>query len=236
LISVLGLGLLERFTRLRVNYFLGALIGFLCLLAAWNMTLTDGDTFSVLVAVLDTQFWLATHVVTITIGYGATMMAGFLGLMYVFKGLFTKSLVKPSRRSLADVIYGTVCFGLVTSFFGTVLGGLWGDDSWGRFWGWDPKENGALMIVLWNAVILHARWGGIVRERGMALLAILGNVITLWSWKGVNALGVGLHAYAGTEDKALLYMILFGVVCLLTALIGLIPTKHWASYAAESAK
>lgn len=236
MIAVLGLGLLERFTKLRVNYFLGGLNGFLGLLVAWNMTLSDGDTFSVLVAVLDTQFWLATHVVTITIGYGATMMAGFLGLMYVFKGLFTSSLIKQSRRSLSDVIYGTVCFGLVTSFFGTVLGGLWGDDSWGRFWGWDPKENGALMIVLWNAVILHARWGGVVRERGTAILAILGTIITLWSWKGVNALGVGLHAYSGTEDKALLYMILFGTACLLTALIGLIPTKHWASYAAEPSK
>jgi ABC-type transport system involved in cytochrome c biogenesis permease subunit len=236
LIAVFGLGLLERFTRIRINYFLGGVIGFFCLLTAWNMTLSDGDTFAVLVAVLDTQFWLATHVVTISIGYGATVMAGFFGLTYVIKGLFTTSLKKQPRRSLADVIYGTVCFGLISSFFGTVLGGLWGDDSWGRFWGWDPKENGALMIVLWNAVILHARWGGMVRERGMALLAILGNVITLWSWKGVNALGVGLHAYAGTEDKSLLYMIAFGGLCLLTALIGLIPTRHWASYQAEPAK
>ena len=93
-------------------------------------------------------------------------------------------------------MYGMVCLALLFSFFGTVLGGLWGDDSWGRFWGWDPKENGALMIVLWNALSLHARWAGLVRERGFAMIAIFGNIITLWSWKGVNVLGVGLHAYS----------------------------------------
>ncbi len=230
LVFVIGMLILERLAKLRVGYFLGGAGGFLGLLAAWNMTITDGDTFSVLVAVLDTQFWLATHVVTIAVGYSATMLAGFLGLAYVFRALLTTSLTKEKSRAFASMIYGTVCFGLLTSFFGTVLGGLWGDDSWGRFWGWDPKENGALMIVLWNAVILHARWGGMVRERGMALLAIIGNVITLWSWKGVNVLGVGLHAYAGTEDKALQYIVLFGLFSLLVVVIGLLPKKLWLSY------
>ena len=93
-----------------------------------------------------------------------------------------------------------VCFALLFSFFGTVLGGLWADDSWGRFWGWDPKENGALMIVLWNALGLHARWAGLVRERGLAALAAFGNIVTLWSWEGVNQLGVGLHAYSGLTE------------------------------------
>ena len=74
--------------------------------------------------------------------------------------------------------YGIVCFALFFSFVGTVLGGIWADQSWGRFWGWDPKENGALLIVLWNAIILHARWGGYVRERGIMAMAIFGNVIT----------------------------------------------------------
>ena len=66
------------------------------------------------------------------------------------------------------MIYGIVCFALLFSFVGTVLGGIWADQSWGRFWGWDPKENGALLIVLWNALILHARWGGLVSDRGLA--------------------------------------------------------------------
>ena len=65
-------------------------------------------------------------------------------------------------------IYAITCFAALFSFIGTVLGGIWADQSWGRFWGWDPKENGALIIVLWNVLILHARWGGMVREHGLA--------------------------------------------------------------------
>lgn len=232
-VFVLGMMLLERFSRLRVGHFLAGAGGLLSLLVAWTMTLTDGDTFTVLVAVLDTQFWLATHVITISIGYGATMMAGFFGMAYVLKGLTSTNFNKTARRKLGNVIYGAICFGLITSFFGTVLGGLWGDDSWGRFWGWDPKENGALMIVLWNAVALHARWAGLIRERGMALIAIFGNLITLWSWKGVNALGVGLHAYAGTEDNTMLYIIVFGFLSLGIIAIGSLPTRLWPSFQAD---
>ena len=116
-----------------------------------------------------------------------------------------------------------------------MLGGLWADDSWGRFWGWDPKENGALMIVLWNAVLLHARWGGMIRERGLAALAIIGNLITLWSWKGVNAMGVGLHAYAATEDTTMKWILLIAMAHLVILLIAMIPTRFWMSYAADAA-
>src|SRR3954463_6738577 len=91
--------------------------------------------------------------------------------------------------------YGVICFALFFSFIGTVLGGIWADQSWGRFWGWDPKENGALLIVLWNASPLHARWAGYGREKGIMAMAIFGNVITSLSWFGVNMLGVGLHSY-----------------------------------------
>ena len=93
------------------------------------------------------------------------------------------------------MVYGIVCFATLFSFVGTVLGGIWADQSWGRFWGWDPKENGALIIVLWNALILHARWGGLVRQRGLICLAIFGNIVTSWSWFGTNMLGIGLHSY-----------------------------------------
>jgi ABC-type transport system involved in cytochrome c biogenesis permease subunit len=172
-------------------------------------------------------------VICISIGYAATFVAGCLGMWYVVAGLITPSLDKSTRRTLANVIYGMVCFGLLTSFFGTVLGGLWADDSWGRFWGWDPKENGALMIVLWNAVLLHARWGGMIRERGIAGLAIVGNVITLWSWKGVNSMGVGLHAYAGTEDQTVKWILWLVAVHILLAVLALIPTQFWTSYSRD---
>ena len=158
---------------------------------------------TVLQAVLDTQFWLATHVVCITLGYAATFVAGLLGIIYILRGvLHAGADAGDAATTLARMIYGTLCFAMFFSFVGTVLGGLWADDSWGRFWGWDPKENGALIIVLWNALVLHARWGGMVKDRGLAVLAVLGNIVTAWSWFGVNELGVGLHSYGFTEGVA----------------------------------
>lgn len=233
-VMVILMMIVERITKLGIANFMAGLGAFLALLWAWSMTIVDGDTFTVMVAVLDTQFWLATHVVCISIGYSATFGAGLLGLAYLIGLLITPAFAtKESRRQFSNVIYGVVCFGLLCSFFGTVLGGLWGDDSWGRFWGWDPKENGALMIVLWNAVVLHARWGGIVKDRGLAALAILGNVVVLWSWKGVNALGVGLHAYAGTEDTTLMAMLLIGAAHVGIACLVVIPMRFWMSFAKD---
>jgi hypothetical protein len=115
------------------------------------------------------------------------------------------------------MIYGVICFAMLFSFVGTILGGIWADQSWGRFWGWDPKENGAVLIVVWNAIVLHARWGGLAKEFGVALLAIFGNAVTAWSWFGTNMLGVGLHSY-GFMDSAAFW--LAGWVALQIAIIG----------------
>jgi ABC-type transport system involved in cytochrome c biogenesis permease subunit len=131
-------------------------------------------------------------------------------------------------KELTRMIYGTLCFSIFFSFVGTVLGGLWADDSWGRFWGWDPKENGALLIVLWNALVLHARWGGMVKERGLAVLSIAGNIFVAWSWFGVNELGVGLHSYGFTEG-VLKALAIFAVTQLLVIGLGSIPQEHWWS-------
>ena len=127
------------------------------------------------------------------------------------------------RQQLTRMIYGTLCFAIFFSFVGTVLGGLWADDSWGRFWGWDPKENGALIIVLYNALVLHARWGGMVRGRGLALLAIGGNIVTTWSWFGVNALGVGLHSYGANDSSTAMWLLTFAASQLALILLGALP-------------
>ena len=125
------------------------------------------------------------------------------------------------------MIYGVVCFALLFSFLGTILGGIWADQSWGRFWGWDPKENGALLIVLWNAIILHARWGGFVRGRGLAVLAVLGNIVTAFSWFGTNLLGIGLHSYGFTES-GFLWLTAFCASQLLVALFTAVPPRYAA--------
>jgi len=225
--------LVELFTRQGIGNALAAITGFTGLIWAHSMTIVDGDTFTVMVAVLDTTFWLATHVVMISMGYAATFMAGLLGVAFLLLATFSPAFSDAkSRRVFTNVTYGIVCFGLFASFFGTVLGGLWGDDSWGRFWGWDPKENGALMIVLWNALILHARWGGLVKDRGVAALAAMGNIVVLWSWKGVNALGVGLHAYAATEDTTITIIGYVGLAHLAIATFALLPT-NWCLFGAS---
>ena len=126
------------------------------------------------------------------------------------------------------MIYGTLCFAIFFSFVGTVLGGLWADDSWGRFWGWDPKENGALIIVLWNAMVLHAWRGGLVNQRGLAVLAVAGNITVSWSWFGVNELGIGLHSYGFTEGALKALGIFIGSQLAIVAL-GLVPESWWMS-------
>ena len=171
----------------------------------------EGDTLGVMQAVLDTKFWLATHVVCISMGYIATLVAGFLGIAYCFRAMFDRrsagigegARTTEEFKVFGKMVYGVVCFAIFFSLVGTVLGGLWADDSWGRFWGWDPKENGAMMIVLWNAIILHARWGKLVGDFGTAVLAIIGNIVTAWSWFGVNQLQAGLHSYGFTEGRLL---------------------------------
>ncbi len=226
--AVLFALVLEWIYRNSIGTTLASVIGFLGLLVAQNLS-GDGDTMEMMQAVLDTNFWLATHVTTVTLGYTATFMAGFLGILFVLRGVFTKSLTKETYRVLGRMIYGIVCFALLLSFTGTVLGGIWADQSWGRFWGWDPKENGALIIVLWNALILHARWAGVARERGMAVLSIFGNVITAWSWFGVNMLGVGLHSY-GFMDSAVFWLLLFVFSQLVLIGIGSLPFSVWRSF------
>ncbi len=196
---------MEYIYKIGIANLVGALIG-ACTLSVAGF-LDTNDTMAVLQAVLDTQFWLSTHVVTVTAGYGVTYLAGFLGFGILLMRLFTKYDSYPQekrpkkaqalQRIMYSMCYGAVCFGIFFSFIGTVLGGLWADDSWGRFWGWDPKENGAMMIVMWNALLLHARWDKQVAERGFAALAIMGNAITTWSFFGTNQLGIGLHAYGG---------------------------------------
>ncbi len=219
--------LLERIFRNGAGNTVAAIAGFATLLIA-HFLAGDGDTFVVLQAVLDTNFWLATHVVSITLGYSATFLAGLFALLFVLRGVFTSRLDERAERELTRMIYGCLCFALLFSFVGTVLGGLWADDSWGRFWGWDPKENGALMIVIWNALILHARWGGMVKQRGLAVLAIFGNIVTAWSWFGVNQLSVGLHSY-GFTDSATMWLLIFVNSQLVMIALGLMPRRYWAS-------
>jgi len=218
---------IEKLFRLGIGTIAAAAIGFVTLVIAHNLS-SGGDTMEMMQAVLDSNFWLSTHVVCITIGYSATFLAGFLGITYILLGVLTPVLKPDRAKALARMIYGVICFAALMSFVGTVLGGIWADQSWGRFWGWDPKENGAALIVIWLLIILHARWGEMVRERGVAVLAVAGNIVTSWSWFGTNMLGVGLHSY-GFTDSAVFWMLTFATSQLAIMALGMLPIALWRS-------
>lgn len=195
-----------------------ALMGFVTLIIAHYLSFS-GDTMEMMRAVLDSNFWLATHVPTVTLGYSATFLAGLIATVYIIRSSLPGGVDRQTEKVALGMVYGSVCFALFFSYVGTVLGGIWADQSWGRFWGWDPKENGALMIVLWNAVILHARWARISSTVGIMQLAVVGNIITAWSWFGTNMLGVGLHSY-GFMDSAFFWLMAFNATQLIVILLG----------------
>jgi ABC-type transport system involved in cytochrome c biogenesis permease subunit len=253
--------ILERVFKNGLPMVAAALVGFMSLLVAGGIEFADatsrgeGDTMSQLQAVLDTNFWLATHVVMITMGYAATFLAGALAMLYVLGGVASQGvkpdgtrtgLAKvfdgplgdifsdPARKLYVKMVYGVVCFAMLLSFIGTILGGIWADQSWGRFWGWDSKENGAILLVLWNAIILHARWGGLIRERGLMSLCIVGNIITAWSWFGTNELGIGLHSYGFTEGVVPALLGFWGLSAAL-AVLAVVKVSSWRSISGPAA-
>lgn len=197
--GAVGLGiLLERFWKNGIGAAATGMTGFVSLIVAHNLGLSGEDNLESVRAVLDSNFWLATHVTIVTLGYSATLVAGLLGAFHLGLRAFKKDY--KMGDSVARAAYGILAFAVLASFIGTMLGGIWADQSWGRFWGWDPKENGAILIVIWCALCLHARWGGLVRREGLMQLLIFGNIVTAWSWFGTNLLGVGLHSYGFTEQ------------------------------------
>jgi ABC-type transport system involved in cytochrome c biogenesis permease subunit len=210
---------LQWVTRRRFALAIGAFGGAALILLARKFELGDAkDHMDPLVAVLNSNYWLTIHVITITVGYASGILTALLSVVYVLLrclGLMEDD--RNLRRSLTRATYGFVCLTLFLSLVGTVLGGIWANDSWGRFWGWDPKENGALMIVLWNLAILHARLGGYIRERGLHIASLLGACVVVFSWWHVNFFNTGLHNYGFTSGKTVIWFVYgaFAVVAVL---------------------
>ena len=193
--------LAEAATKMGLAMLAGCIGGIAGLTMSILFMNSDGvDTMQQLEAVLRTNFWLATHVTVINAGYAICMMAAIFSWIY-----FGLRLVRVTRRGdrvakmITTISYALIVVGLLFSLVGTVLGGIWANYSWGRFWGWDPKENGALMIVIMNLIILHARLGGYIREVGTHVCNVFLGMIVVFSWFGVNQLGVGLHSYGATD-------------------------------------
>ncbi len=192
---------MERMNRRRIAVVLAAVLGAGSLWMAQGYEVFKAeDTMPELQAVLDTNFWLSTHVTTVTLGYAAGLLAAAIGHVTILGRIVGfRANDEGFYRTLYRMTYGVIAFGLLFSVVGTILGGVWANDSWGRFWGWDPKENGALMICLWETAILHARMGGYIKGHGLAMAAVATGPIVAFSWWGVNLLEIGLHSYGFTS-------------------------------------
>ena len=225
--GAVGLGIiLERLWKNGIGAVATGITGFVSLIVAHNLGLSGEDKLESVRAVLDTNFWLATHVTIVTLGYAATFVAGLLAATHLWLRAFKKDYAWGD--SVARAAYGILAFAVMASFIGTMLGGIWADQSWGRFWGWDPKENGAILIVLWCALCLHARWGGLVRREGLMQLLIFGNIVTSWSWFGTNLLGVGLHSYGFTES-GFFWLTVFWITQVIFIALGWLPARASAA-------
>jgi ABC-type transport system involved in cytochrome c biogenesis permease subunit len=221
--ALLGL-LLESTWRNGLGLAAASAAGFGSLILAHNLALSGEDALESVRAVLDSNFWLSTHVIIVTLGYSAMFVAGMLATFHLIGRLLPRYTEETALR-LSRAAYGILAFATIASFIGTMLGGIWADQSWGRFWGWDPKENGALLIVLWCAVALHARWGKLVDREGFMQLLVFGNIITAWSWFGTNLLGVGLHSYGFTES-GFMYLAYFVLSQLAIIALGWLPAGN----------
>ena len=220
--AVLVVLLVELMTRRGLALGLAPMLGFAFLAMARLYEVGDSnDPMDPLLAVLRSNYWLTIHVLTITFGYAAGLVTAGFGHIYVFLRIFRlDGEDKSLRRMLTRITYGCLCFTLLLSLVGTVLGGIWANDSWGRFWGWDPKENGALMIVIWSLFVLHARMGGILREWGLNLAAMFTAMVVTFSWWHVNLLGVGLHSYGFSGSKKTAVFAFYGIE-LVILLVGI---------------
>ena len=215
--ALLGI-ILEIFKKRNIGIFTGSFASFVMLMIASKYAL-EGDTMGMLVAVLDSNFWLAFHVITIMLGYAGIVLSGVIGHVYIIQKIFmpdNDKLLKDSMQS----IYSIQAFGLVFTFLGTVLGGIWADQSWGRFWGWDPKENGALLVLLWSAILFHAKIAKMIKHTGYAFGTVVGVIFVALAWFGVNLLGVGLHSYGFTSGIARSLFLFVGIELIFIIITG----------------
>lgn len=175
------------------HFLLGAIpVAVVSLILADSQPTILSSAINPLVPVLRDNFWLTTHVLTITLSYAAFALA--LGVSHIVLGQAIAGR-KPSQQ-LYQYIYRTLQVGVFLLGTGTILGGVWANYSWGRFWDWDPKETWALIAFLCYLIILHGRIAGVWGGFGLAVGSVVAFLSVVMAWYGVNfVLGTGLHSY-----------------------------------------
>ncbi len=199
LVGIAVASVAQAFSRKSFYLFAGVCAALVSVLFAGLVPLTDRTNS--LPAVLRSNYWLIVHVLTIVASYGVLAVAAVLGHVYLAREvLFAKRGSTPKLSKLSHPLilqtYRAIQIGLFLLTAGTILGGVWAADSWGRFWGWDPKETWALISIVVYFAVLHARYIRWLEDFGLAAAAVLGFVVIVWTFYGVNyVMASGLHSY-----------------------------------------
>lgn len=201
--------LFVRFIDKKYIFLYGSIFMLFLQYLIYRYSIYDGD-IRVLTPVLDTNFWLSTHVIIISIGYALCLSISFLSHISLYFCVF-KKIDDYLNTKISNFIYFLCNSAIFFSLLGTILGGIWADHSWGRFWGWDPKENGALFIVFWLVFMVHFKNTGWFNPFLWSVFGVLTSVVIALAWFGVNLLGAGLHSYGFVQGigHILFYFCLF---------------------------
>jgi cytochrome c-type biogenesis protein CcsB len=215
----------ELITKNRQFALAGSVLAVIGFVLADNVPTIMDSSIQPLQPVLRSNFWLTIHVLTITLSYAAFLLSlgiGHMGLWTIWKHPGEKELLQKQTK----LLYRVVQVGVVLLAAGTILGGIWANYSWGRFWGWDPKETWALIALLGYILVLHSRLAGWLREKGFTIAVVAAFLGVLMAWYGVNfILGVGLHSY-GFSKGGLPYVVAFVTLeIILILFVGSKPEK-----------
>ena len=215
----------ERIYRVRFFGLAAALLASITLVLADHLPLDS--SISPVVAVLRSNLWLTVHVLTIVASYGALALATVLAHIYGWLYVARRS-THPTLSSLDIFLYRALQVGVVLLAAGIMLGAVWANASWGRYWGWDPKETWALITLLWFLAVLHGRFAGWIKGVGVALATIGGFFLLLMTYYGVSFYLVGLHSYAGGHAKPLPPLLIAYLVAEVAflALVGLVALRR----------
>ncbi|MGZ3771622.1 MAG: cytochrome c biogenesis protein [Bdellovibrio sp.] len=193
---ILFSAILQFINKFRLILVAGTMVSAFALVIADFAPAVLDPSLQPLEPVLRSNYWLTIHVMTITISYAAFFLAfglGDIGLVYYLRG---ENENQEKIKAIVNGIYRAMQIGVAFLAPGIILGGIWADYSWGRFWGWDPKETWALIALLGYLAVLHARYAGMIKHFGMVVTAIVSFSLVIMAWYGVNfVLGAGLHSY-----------------------------------------
>jgi len=221
LIAIAVAGIAQLITKGGWYIIGGLVVAELCVL--FSMLIPIEDTMTTIPPVLRSNYWLIIHVLTIVASYGVFALCAILGHVYLIRAvLFHRKgeTLKPMGNPIITQCYRAMQIGVFLLTVGTILGGVWAADSWGRFWGWDPKETWALISIVIYVALLHARYVGWLKDFGLAMASIVGFVSIVWTFYGVNyVMASGLHSYgfgAGGEKWVGLWALIEATLLIVT--------------------